>query len=366
LLEAGENAEGPARTLGKMLIQPLAQELATADRLVVIPDGPLHRVPFDLLPLADGKPAVERWAFGLAPSAAVAVRLWRSQEPRADTTAGASREVRILALGDPAFKDERTGGATEQEIFRSAFETRGGLRRLAGSGKEAREVARFAGGGAEIRLRDGASEQWLKHAALDQFKVIHLATHALVDETSIARTALALAPGSGEDGFLSPADLAALHLKADMVVLSACRTAGGVAIAGEGIQGLTMPLLSAGARAVVATQWPIEDRSTVRLVEDLYAGLARGLTVAEALRQTKLAAIGRGMPARDWAGFTVVGDPLVRVAVVAPPPRADWIRVAAIAAGLILLAGAAYFAMRWRGRSAERGPGRGVIAITHH
>ena len=126
---------------------------------------------------------------------------------------------------------------------------------------------------------------------LDRFRVIHLATHALVDETSLARTALALAPGEGEDGFLSPADLAGLKLDADLVVLSACRTAGGVAIAGEGMQGLTTPLVAAGARSVVATQWRVGDRSTVRLVADLYDGLARGLPVADALREAKLAAI---------------------------------------------------------------------------
>ena len=70
-------------------------------------------------------------------------------------------------------------------------------------------------------------ERWLKRADLGRFRLIHLATHALVDETSLDRTVLALAPGAGEDGFLSPADLGALHLEADLVVLSACETASG-------------------------------------------------------------------------------------------------------------------------------------------
>ncbi len=366
LLESGEEGAAPARALGKALMDPVAGELEKVNRLVVVPDGPLHRVPFDVLRLADGKPAVDRWAFGLAPSAAVAARQWRTRGTGADSAGATRQEVRILALGDPAFRNERAGLTMESETYRSAFASRGGLPRLAGSGEEAREVARYAPGGAEVRLREAASEQWLKHAALDRFRVIHLATHALVDETSIARTALALAPGTGEDGFLSPADLAALRLNADLVVLSACRTAGGVAVTGEGIQGLTFPLLSAGARAVVATQWPIQDRSTVRLVEDLYGALARGLTVAEALREAKLAAIRRGAPARDWAGFTVVGDPLVRIAVSAPSPYANRLRVVALAGAAILLGLVIYGAMRRRGRSAERGPGRGVMATTHH
>jgi CHAT domain-containing protein len=272
----------------------------------------------------------------------------------------------MLALGDPEFAGERIALASrEAETYRSAFDARGGLARLTGSGEEARAVARFAPGGAEVRLRDDASEAWLKQARLDGFRVIHLATHALVDEVSLARTALALAPSEGEDGFLSPADLAGLRLDADLVVLSACRTAGGVAIAGEGMEGLTAPLVAAGARAVVATQWRIGDRSTVRLVGDFYAALARGAPVAEALRTAKLAAIRRGAPAREWAGFTVVGDPLARVGVTAPAPAAPRQWAAGAALALLLGGGSIYLAVRRSGRSSDRGPGRGVIATTH-
>jgi CHAT domain-containing protein len=199
--------------------------------------------------------------------------------------------------------------------------------------------------------------------------VIHLATHALVDESSLANTVLALSPGGDDDGFLSPGDLAGLHLDADLVVLSACRTAGGVTVAGEGVQGLTTPLLAAGARAVVATQWRIGDRSTVRLVDDLYASLAQGRPVAEALREAKLAAIRRGAPAGEWAGFTVVGDPLVRVPLALPKPTKARGRGAPLAAAVGLLAAAAalaYWATTRRRRSSERGPGAGESAITHH
>jgi CHAT domain-containing protein len=317
-------------------------------------------VPFDFLRLPDGRMAVERWAIGMAPSGSVAAGLWRTR--KAPAPAG---EVRLLALGDPAFPGEEAAATTrEAEIYRSAFAAEGGLTRLAGSGREAREVARYAPGRAEVRLRDEASEEWLKHAALDRFRVIHLATHALVDESSLARSALALAPGRGEDGFLSPADLGALRLDADLVVLSACRTAGGVAIAGEGLEGLTAPLVAAGARSVVATQWRIGDRSTVRLVDDFYGGLARGLPVADALRSAKLAAIARGAPPGDWAGFTVVGDPLSAVALVPPSgrPRGWWLGAIG---GVVLLMLTGYFVRR-RGRSSER-RGEGVPRVlTHH
>jgi CHAT domain-containing protein len=98
-----------------------------------------------------------------------------------------------------------------------------------------------------------------------------------------------------------------------MVVLSACRTAGGVVVDGEGVQGLTAPLLEAGARSVVATTWRVGDRAAARFVDRLYAGLARGSPVAEALRAARLAALRNGEPPAAWAAFTVVGDPFVTV-----------------------------------------------------
>ena len=342
LLESGQPAEALARSLGTTVLGPAAATVpAGVTRLVIVPDGPLHHVAFDALRLPNDALALERWAIGLAPSAAVATVLRRP----ADTTS----VPRLLALGDPAFPQERSGGATrEAELFRGAFDAAGGLPRLAASGDEARDVARYAPE-SEIRLRGDASEAWLKHAPVDRFRVIHLATHALVDETSLARTSLALAAGAGEDGFLSPADLSALKLRADLVVLSACRTAGGVMVTGEGLQGLTAPLLEAGARSVIATQWRISDRSTVRLVHDLYDALSRGEPVADALRDAKLAAVRRGAPASEWAGFTVVGDPLVRIPLREPSPLRPWAWLGGVVVGLVM-------ALAMRRRRVEQAP----------
>jgi CHAT domain-containing protein/tetratricopeptide (TPR) repeat protein len=364
LLESGANPQGLAKSLGEALLEPAARLLpAGVTSLLVIPDGPLHRLPFDALRLADGRAAVERWAIGLAPSASLAATLWR----RRDTGAPGPEHTRILALGDPEFRLELASAETrEAEVFRSAFAAEGGLPRLEGSGEEARRVARYAAGDAVVRVRGQASEDWLKREPLAGFGVIHLATHALVDELALTRTALALAPGGSEDGFLSPADLAGLKLNADLVVLSACRTAGGVTVAGEGVQGLTTPLVAAGARSVVATQWRVGDRSTVRLVEDLYDGLARGRPVAAALRDAKLAALRRGAPPGEWAGFTVVGDPLTTVALVVPAQPSTAARVGAGAAALLVMGAAAYGLVRRRGRKSDRGVAPAAVAPTHH
>src|SRR5262249_5497368 len=181
----------------------------------------------------------------------------------------------------------------------------------------------------------------------------HFATHALVDEATAARTALALAPGGGESGFVSPGELAALRLDADLVVLSACRTGRGVVVEGEGIQGLTAPLLQAGARSVVATSWRIGDQATVAFVQSFYGALAAGLPVGDALRAAKLEALRRGAKPSEWAVFTAVGDPLVQVPLRLPPSLPGrWAFLLALPIAVAGLAAAYLLRMR-RGRSGE-------------
>ena len=191
------------------------------------------------------------------------------------------------------------------------------FRSLPAAAAEARTAARYFER-ADVRVRGEASEAFLKRTPLAGYRILHFATHAIVDGRALTRTALALAPGDGEDGFVTPGDLAALELDADLVVLSACQTAGGVVVSGEGIQGLTAPLLEAGARAVVATQWRIGDRGAGPLLEGFYRALAAGLAAGDALRLAKREAIGRGAPPSEWAAFVLVGDPMVRVPLRAP------------------------------------------------
>jgi CHAT domain-containing protein len=176
---------------------------------------------------------------------------------------------------------------------------------------EAHRVGAFARG-SQVRLRRDASESAIKRSLPQRLSVLHLATHALVDDRAIGRSVIALSAGNGEDGFLTGAEIAALPLDVDLVVLSACRTAGGVILAGEGVQGLTHPFFEAGARAIVATQWAVGDAATVPFVERFYGNVAGGLGVADALRKTKLDAIKAGVPVNQWAAFVLSGDGSVR------------------------------------------------------
>jgi len=172
---------------------------------------------------------------------------------------------------------------------------------------------------AVIRLGAGASEAYLKRSDAAQYRIIHFATHALVDDESLDRTALVLAAGDGENGLVSPAELAALRLDADLIVLSGCRTARGVVFTGEGVQGLAGPLLEAGARSVLATLWSVGDREAAWFMGAFYEAAGGGAMVGDALAQAKRAAIVRGDPPSVWAAFVLVGNPAVRL----PLPPAE-------------------------------------------
>ena len=332
-MRQGDELSPAGRALGTALVDPaLAMLNGAVTRLIVVPDGPLNRVPWDLLRLPDGRYLIERYAVSVAPSAAILAALWR--HPRSGTSAPEDA-MRLLAFGDPVFTRGKGTGSTDVPAEE--------LPRLAGSGREARLVARYSPD-AEVRLRDQASAVYLKRAPLERFRIVHFATHAMVDERSAARTVLALAPEGSDNGLVGPGDLAALQLDADLVVLSGCRTAGGVLVEGEGVQGLTAPLIQAGARSVVASQWRIADRRTVPFIQAFYGGLAKGLPVGDALRAAKLDGLRRGAPPKDWAAFITVGDPLVRM-----PLQAPWLDAWRSLLLIALALGAAGLAYRIRG-----------------
>jgi CHAT domain-containing protein len=151
--------------------------------------------------------------------------------------------------------------------------------------------------------------------ALNEYRVLHFATHGLVDSEYPALSALALSKfdesGRPQEGFLRLGDIYELNLNADLVVLSACDTALGEAIRGEGLVGLTQGFIYAGAKSLVASLWKVPDSATATLMIRFYEYMLRdGQRPAEALRnaQLSIAAEPRWRDPFFWSAFTISGD----------------------------------------------------------
>lgn len=288
--ESGEAAE-----LAKLLLGPVAGGLE-GKRLAVVADGALHYVPFGALPVppvsnAEGVPVslIERYEVVHLPSAsALAAQRRRLAEP-----SPASGWITVLA--DP--------------VFDGTFE------RLPASRAEAEAIAALAPPGkAAVALGFEASRSRVLEGRLSGYRVVHFATHGVLDAERPALSGLALSmvgpDGSAQEGFLHLRDVYGLRLDADLVVLSGCRTALGRELRGEGLVGLTRGFLYAGAPRVVASLWKVEDRATAELMTRFYRALwQEGLPPAAALRSAQLS-LRRERRWRDpyfWAGFVLQG-----------------------------------------------------------
>jgi hypothetical protein len=217
-----------------------------------------------------------------------------------------------------------------------------------------------------VLLGEEASEAFVKQQDLRRFAVLHFATHALVDEENPERSAILLAPGAaGEDGLLQIREVVGLGLGGCVVVLSACRSAGGALLEGEGVMGLARAFFQAGVPTVVGSLWPLRDDDGARLFEAFYRHLAAGRSAAGALAAAQRERLADGAPAAAWAGVVVLGNgdfvPFPD-GVTRRPPAALWPGLAGAAAG----AGLAFLAWRRRRRhrpgGAQQPGGSGVKA----
>jgi CHAT domain-containing protein/tetratricopeptide (TPR) repeat protein len=290
------------RQLYDWLVAPAAQELAGTTHLVLVPDGVLHTLPFHALRDPQGRHLVDTHAVSYAPSVTALVEMVAKAEQRRQALAAAPRpgEARpaLLAVGRPTL----AAGLK--------------LKDLPASEAEAKAIAGLFGQQAFLGAQaDKATVQ----AALAQARYVHLATHGLLNEAAGMYSAIALAERPGrDDGLLHARELLDLDLQAELVVLSACQTALGQRVSGEGILGLTWALFVAGAPSSVVSLWLVDDDSTRALMTDFYrrltaAGEAQAAaSKAEALRQAQL----RLLKGKDglyqhpfyWAPFVLVGD----------------------------------------------------------
>ncbi|HUD72019.1 MAG TPA: CHAT domain-containing protein, partial [Dongiaceae bacterium] len=314
-----------AAKLSELLLSPM-RELPAGRRLLIVAPGPLQQIPFAALQVPGSTTRmVERFEIVQAPSASIvaAARKAGATRPRA------GRSVAIFA--DPVFEtaDARVARAPsappaveQTSLMARALEDmpehgeRAGLGRLVFSRQEAEAIAALAPAGS-VRLALGfdASLAAVTDPALADYRVVHFATHGLLDTRTPELSGLVFSlvdpTGSPQAGYLRLHEVDRLHLNADLAVLSGCETALGRSIAGEGIIGLTRSFMLAGARGVVASLWKVDDLATAEMMQRFYRGLlVDRLAPPAALRraQTEMATSERWRDPWYWAGFVVQGE----------------------------------------------------------
>jgi CHAT domain-containing protein/tetratricopeptide (TPR) repeat protein len=307
-----------AEALSRMLLGPVAGRLGER-RLIVVADGELEYIPFGILPspAAGGAPLLARHEIVNAFSASTLAAQRRSAREPAP---GA-----VAVLADPVFDPAdprvaaRTGTGAPAVSATSAARSASGaeqLLRLPWTRREARAIAAAASPAPSLLALDfRASRKTVLSPELARYRIVHFATHGLIDAQTPALSGLMLSRvgerGEPVDGFLGLGDIYNLRLGADLVVLSGCETALGREVRGEGLEGLTQGFLYAGARQVVASLWRVEDQATAELMSRFYrALLAERRTPAAALRLAQLAVRGdrRWQSPYYWSGFVLQGD----------------------------------------------------------
>lgn len=354
-----------SRELYRELIEPAGKLLAGKRKLIIVPSGILHYLPFEVL-LSSGEASLSAGAAGswpyllkdyaisYVPSAGVLASL----RSRSETGAGPMKD--FLAFADPIYVNETV---TESDLVgagpRGAFgdERSWKLGRLAESRREVEEIAGlYAKDKVSLLLRGQASEENVKTAGrFNDYRYIHFATHGLLNEArppysglilslnnpaqtptsqtrkprgsaanGVSRTVSHTGPGDSaslppdrgpvsqsEDGLLQVYEVFNLKLNADLVVLSACETGLGKEVKGEGLVGLTHAFFYAGTPSVMVSLWKVQDRSTADLMVNFYMQLDRSQNKSEALRQAKLKLIQNNRYAHPyyWAPFVLSGEP---------------------------------------------------------
>jgi CHAT domain-containing protein/tetratricopeptide (TPR) repeat protein len=301
-----------AEQLYRLLVAPAGDLLSGKRRMIVVPDRFLTVVPFEALLTNSGGGAwgslpylVRKASISYSPSATIYVQL--SSERRA-----ARADKDLLAIGDPVYEGEGAGGSVLELIAGTA--THAGFQRLPHTAEEATAVAAlFPAGRRDLLLREQATEDRFRELiAAHRYSHVLFSVHGVTSAQypQFASLVLSRRPNSPHDGLLQVYEIYNLRVPADLVVLSACETALGRNLQGEGLVGLVRAFIYSGARAVVASLWRVEDLSTSRLMAAFFREFRRSSGgKAAALRQAQLQMLGDPKHSHPffWAGFILSG-----------------------------------------------------------
>lgn len=277
-------------------------EFKEKQALIVVPDGKLHLLPFAAL-ADNGQYVLASHLVSVVPSGTVLHIL----ERRAQQT----ESTNLPYVGVAAWTTNAPPHTLLASIHRAVSgPERSELVALPESRHEVEAIAADLPKPSTILLGANATETNFKQLPLGQFSVIHLALHGYVDPEIPDRSALVFAPQPQptDDGLLQIREIRNLHLKADLVTLSACSTGIGP-VGEEGVASIVNAFIEAGSQSVVSTLWELEDHATAHLMTTFYDHLGRNEEKAEALRQAQLEMLHSGSPPYYWAGFVLDGDP---------------------------------------------------------
>ncbi len=284
LIRISPNAQAVSDKIGQLLLAPL--QLPAGKRLVIVPHGPLHYLPFQALRL-DGQYLIERNPISIAPSISIAARL-------AQRTPTAS--ARLLAFGNPAINPDVADP-------------------LPGAEREVQALARQFPG-ARLYFREQANkDNFLKDAPSSP--LVHVAAHAMADTLDPLHSKVLLADENGQPNYLEAKDVMGMKLGGvAMVALSACESGLGRVENGDEVLGFTRSFLSAGTSTLLASLWPVSDAATEQLMTTLYADLAQGEPVQDAMRDAQRAVLANPETAHPyyWAPFNLIGNWRLQVA----------------------------------------------------
>lgn len=315
---AATDVETAGQALSRMILAP-AETLLGDNTLLVVGDGVLQYIPFSALPLPS------------APRERLVVRHRLVSLPSASTLAVLRQELRsrpeapktLAVLADPIFRGDPRAHHPKEGVDQVAAHVRREgaqadlltLEPLPFSKEEAEAISRLVTDREQklVALQYDASLETATSGRLADYRYVHFATHGILDtgHPGLSRLVLSqVAPdGQPKDGSLRLQEIYNLKLSADLVVLSACRTALGKEIRGEGLIGLTRGFMYAGSARVLASLWSVEDRATWKLMEKVYRHLLIDkLPAAESLRRAQSEMAERGASPYYWAGFSLQGE----------------------------------------------------------
>lgn len=309
-----------SKDLSEILLSPVAEKFEHK-RIAIVADGVLQYTPFSALasPKVKDQLLIETNEIMILPSASVLAQL------RTNPNNSKQNDKTIAIFADPVFDAEDARISKNADSIEKNDSIAGVLRdfrlgetlpRLLASRQEAKNIANLIDKNkAVVRTDFAASVRNIETANLEDFKILHFATHGLLNSSRPELSGLVFSlydeKGNKQDGFLGLNDIYNLDLNSELVVLSACQTALGKDVRGEGLIGLSRGFLYAGSKRIMASLWKVDDAATAEFMKRFYAfHLQKGLSATESLRLTKIEMqkIPRYRSPYYWSAFTLLGD----------------------------------------------------------